>query len=187
VSMQWNTESVLTWVLLNVVVGAIWLVLDRKIGEKVFRFGYNFSHRDPLPEGEEIGFLYGHNSLEERFYRASYIAVSQFLIYWWYSHESFATYFLFLVLCIPATFAGIYLGQYIGNPFEFAKKVRSGEVSFDLSGRLKNLRSYLPELSFLRKRTEVKKSEPVVVRPPEEPVIDPHEAIRRFTGEGKGR
>lgn len=190
--MNWNTETVISWIIINVVLGVVWMVLDRKFGESIFRFGYNFSHRDPLPQGE-VGFLYGHEGFESRFRRICWIAVVQFLVFWWYSHETFMTYFLFFILSVPATYVGVYLlGQYAGSPFEVVDKYKRGEISLapyitslkDFAGRCWSFISdYLPSFRSAVKENVVE-VHPEVVAPPE-PKVDPREAIRKFTGEPK--
>lgn len=188
--MNWNTETVLSFAFINVVLGVVWLVIDRKFGEWIFRFGYNVSHRDPLPPGEEIGFLFGRHGFENRFRRVCWLATIQFLVFWWYSHETFMTYFLFLVLSIPATYAGVYLlGQYLGSPFETAERYKRGEFSLapyfnDMAAFvlkcLAAVSGYLPSISLGRAKAHEVRAEPVEVKPPE-PTVDPYEVIDKYT------
>src|SRR4051812_7036145 len=56
----WNYAlSVLT---ACIVLGIAIYLIDRKYGIKIYRFGYDFFHKNPMPEVEQYGFLYNQST-----------------------------------------------------------------------------------------------------------------------------
>jgi len=133
--MHWNIETIFAWFVVFFGLGAFWLIFDHKYGERVFRIGYNWTHRNPLPANAEIGFLSA-QPWRNQFSRAFWIATVQFGALAYLTHENPLTYLLIWVCGIVATFLGILSGKAIGKAFDnsdvvfdTAEKVSRGEIS----------------------------------------------------------
>lgn len=60
--MSQLTSYIAFWIILFILLGAFWYVMDRRFGVKWYRRWFNLTHRDPLPAGVEAGFIYNRKS-----------------------------------------------------------------------------------------------------------------------------
>ena len=125
-----------SWLLVFLVVGAIWYTLDRALGTRVYRWIYAMTHRDPLPAQEVKGFIHGQKA-KMRFMVAVVLSIAQSALV--LSSISIANPFAELMsffLQIPVVMLGFYLGPWIyrvwerkEDIFDKVDRIESGELS----------------------------------------------------------
>lgn len=127
---------VASWLLVFLVVGIIWYVLDRALGVHLYRWFYNMTHRDSLPGGVVRGFIHGQKA-RMRFVIAVILSIVQsgFIIASIQIANPLAELLSFF-LQIPVVMGGFYLGPIIyrvwerkENLFEQMDRIESGEIS----------------------------------------------------------
>ena len=133
--LNWNFETILTSFFVFFSSGVISLILDRKFGESFYRFGYRWTHKDPLPEGVEVGFLFGHDGLGNKLRRAAWIVAIGMIAVIYFGHESILSFALIALVGVPSAALGLKAGPWFGNIFdhsgEYIKKVEdtAGKIS----------------------------------------------------------
>ncbi|MGJ8654168.1 MAG: hypothetical protein ACSHX8_12920 [Opitutaceae bacterium] len=56
------TSYIIFWMVMFIILGAFWYVLDRLHGVRWYRYWYGLTHRDPLPQNVVVGFVYNRRS-----------------------------------------------------------------------------------------------------------------------------
>ena len=189
--------------------GAIWYTIDRRYCLGIYRRWYKLTHKDPLPEGEERGFIYKQPA-KTRLTWAAIISTFQSLMELIYGTHLNPLVELFMWFAeVPITMFGFYLGRYVymwwmrkEAFFETIDRFESGEtnVSEKIADAVKE-----KGLEFRKKGKELKEgvghiveqiihpdeeeeAPPEKTEPPpeeEEPeIVDPREAVDRYK---KGR
>ena len=60
--MSEYTSYILFWMVLFIILGSFWYILDRLHGVRWYRRWYALTHRDPLPQDVVVGFIYNRRS-----------------------------------------------------------------------------------------------------------------------------
>ena len=60
--MSGLTSYITFWMVLFVLLGAFWYVIDRRFGVKWYRFWYKLTNKEPLPDEVEVGFIFNRKS-----------------------------------------------------------------------------------------------------------------------------
>ena len=60
--MSTLTSYIVFWMVLFVLLGAFWYIIDRRFGVKWYRFWYKLTNKDPLPDDVEVGFIFNRKS-----------------------------------------------------------------------------------------------------------------------------
>lgn len=60
--MSGLTSYIVFWMVLFVLLGAFWYIIDRRFGVKWYRFWYKLTNKDPLPDDVEVGFIFNRKS-----------------------------------------------------------------------------------------------------------------------------
>lgn len=106
------TSYIIFWMILFVLLGAFWYVVDRRYGIKWYRRFYGWTHAEPLPADIQVGFIYNRRS-RHKAVMATVLSTLQTLIAL-YSVESLnllVELILWLVE-IPMTMLGFALGPF---------------------------------------------------------------------------
>ena len=61
------TSYLIFWIVMFVILGAFWYVVDRRFGQGVYRFWYRLTHEKPLPENVRRGFVYNRRTRHKAF------------------------------------------------------------------------------------------------------------------------
>lgn len=160
------------------VLGIAIFLIDRKFGVHLYRFGYDFFHKDPMPEDIEHGFLYGQSSNRG-------VAVSVFLstLYSLYMlwHLGFSMNFIaeliVWLLMPPALVGGFWAGRgvyrlllrrsaYFDTLDQFSEQIENvhvADVAQKVTGKGASALSSI--LSFLPSRRSRRESVPVIQKP----------------------
>ena len=56
------TSYIIFWMVVFVMLGAFWYIVDRLHGVRWYRRWYKLTHRDPLPQNVVVGFVYNRRS-----------------------------------------------------------------------------------------------------------------------------
>lgn len=56
------TSYIIFWMVLFVLLGTFWYIVDRRYGVKWYRFWYKLTNKDPLPDDVEVGFIFNRKS-----------------------------------------------------------------------------------------------------------------------------
>lgn len=129
------TQYVVFWAILFTVLGMVWYNFDRRWGVKVYRRWYGLTHKDPLPAGEERGFIYK-RSTSAKVTAATVVSTIQSILAVWNSEVNPLVELIMWVAEVPVTLLGFYAGPFAyalwqkkEAVFETIDKVESGEVS----------------------------------------------------------
>ena len=60
--MSGLTSYITFWMVLFVLLGAFWYIIDRRFGVKWYRFWYNLTNKVPLADDVEVGFIFNRKS-----------------------------------------------------------------------------------------------------------------------------
>ncbi len=115
--------------------GAAWYVMDRTFGVKLYRRYYNFTHKDPLPEGEVKGFIYNRTTRAKSFAAVICSTILSVLAILSMEFNLLVEITLWIVE-IPIIMAGFYLGHFFGfklwsnrnKGFEMIDRLERGDV-----------------------------------------------------------
>ncbi len=137
--------TVQTYVFLSLIFylfwGAVWYVMDRTYGVKIYRRYYDFTHKDPLPEGETKGFIYQRSTRAKSLAAVVCSTILSILAVLSMEFNLLVELTLWIVE-IPIIMAGFYLGHFFGfklwsnrnKGFEMIDRLERGEV--DLGDQL---------------------------------------------------
>ncbi len=124
-----------SWMLAFLIIGSIWYVIDRLFGVKLYRWFYDMTHRDPLPDAQYVGFIYRRKA-QARFFSALVIAVGQGAVISSNTHDGPLIELLTFIFQIPVLMLGFYLGPFVfrlwenkEDLFEQVDKIESGEIA----------------------------------------------------------
>lgn len=114
VQVSYGLLSVLFVVFLE---GAVAYTVDRRAGTRLYRWWYDLTHKDPLPEGADRGFIYERRA-NARFSTATVIAIAQSALAFWSGATSPVWAVIYTVLQIPVLLAGFYAGPFANRLWE---------------------------------------------------------------------
>lgn len=126
---------VISWVLVFLLLGAVWYVIDRRLGVKVQRWFYNMTHKDPLPASEERGFIYRRKA-KTRFAAATLLASIMGIATLLQGEFNPFLEVMAFILVVPVIMTGFYFGPQVDRFWERkddildkVDKIESGEIS----------------------------------------------------------
>ena len=173
--------------------GSVLYVLDRHYGTGLYRWVYGFTHKDPLPSDQSIGYIYERKA-QARFSMAIAIAIAQSGLAFWSGAASPIWAVVYTVCQIPVLMGGFYMGPLLNRLWERRKpildvvdKLDSGETTLgeEIKHAAERVRSGLGGESIATQAERVLR----VVRSEEserttpDPMLtpDPAQGIRDFT------
>ncbi len=122
---------VMLWCILFTIIGAVWYNLDRRYGVKLYRWWYDLTHKDPLPEGEQRGFVYN-RSTKARFTAAWVVSTVQSVAVILTTPVNPLVELIMWLFEVPVTMLGFYLGPYLYRLWQ------RSDVVFDAMDRLEH-------------------------------------------------
>lgn len=154
-----GSNSVIIWVILYIALGCIFYFLDRWFGVAIYHWFYGMTHKDPLPEGVEKGFIHNRKA-QARFANACIVALIFSLIEFHYTeHPDPLMEFFSWVIEVPLVMIGFIIGPFFfriwgkkEDLFQTVDKIESGEI--DVSKQIKNAAEGVAK-DFLGKATDV--------------------------------
>jgi hypothetical protein len=178
------------------VLGVAIFLLDRKFGIKIYRFLYDFFHKDPMPSDVDRGFLYNQSTN-----RGVTVAVFLSTVYSLYMvwelgfSMNFIAELIVWLLMPPALVGGFWAGRwvyrfllrrsvYLDNLDEFGQKIEHIEVGEVASSIRKKGASFLSQFTPLRSATQVPKRPADLAAAetaPEEPKPDFRDKLKQYT------
>lgn len=135
--------NIFAWIILFIVFGGFFYLLDRWFGVSIYRWFYNMTHKDPMPENVVKGFLHNQKA-KIRCANACVLALFLSLINY-YSDEKANPLYAFLnwIMQVPLVFIGFCLGPILfklwgkkDKLFQTVDKIESGEIG--VSDKIKN-------------------------------------------------
>lgn len=202
---------VILWCILFIILGTVWYILDRRFGVHLYRWWYDLTHEEPLPEAEIRGFVYN-RSTKARVSAALLVSTVQSLLVLVSSQVNLLVELIMWVFEVPVTFIGFYLGPWAyrlwrrrDDFFEAVdrveQKVETGQIdlaavaksaSDQISDRAKELLDDLgvgdESKDEAAEQTPAASAAEVEARADDEPVPeeDPRELIRKYSERGHG-
>ena len=103
---------ILGWMGACVILGAVWYLLDRRLGARLYRLGYAWTHEHPLPPGEERGFLFQQKARVRFAWAVVFSALQSGLIVT-QGHVNPLIEMLTFFFEVPALMGGFFLGPFL--------------------------------------------------------------------------
>ena len=114
---------IVSWLILFLFVGAIWYVLDRRLGQGIYRWWYGMTHAEPLDAEIERGFIFGQPA-KVRFSVAISLSLIQSVIVLLTTEDAKWLVELFtFVFEVPVMMFGFYLGPRLNGIWERKEKI----------------------------------------------------------------
>ena len=172
------------------VLGIAIYLLDRKFGIHIYRFGYDFFHKNPMPTEVERGFLCN-QSTNRGVGVALFLSTVYSLYMVWelgFAMDFIAEFFVWLGMP-PALVGGFWSGRWVykmllrrSSMLDKLDTISESVENMGVAGITKNLKergaSFAAQVMPARKEpTKPAASEP----PPEEPKVDFKDMMRRYT------
>lgn len=179
------------------VLGIAIFLVDRKFGITVYRFGYDFFHKNPMPGDVERGFLYNQSTN-----RGVTVAVFLSTVYSLYMvwelgfSMNFIAELIVWLLMPPALVGGFWAGRwvyrlllhrsvYLDNLDEFGQKIEHIQVGDVANSVRKKSASFISQFRPIDPATRAPKqpANPTPVEPaPEEPKPGFRDRLKQYTG-----
>lgn len=185
-------QYVIFWLIIYVLLGAIWYNADRLYFTGLYRWWYKITHKDPLPENVKKGFIYNQTTKNKIFW-ASVISTVQSLTMIFNSDVNPLTELLLWFAEIWVTMIGFHLGRPIyrlwkkkEKAFETWDKIESGEIDVKgvVAGKIHDAENAVHEAFTVEEETIVPAEKPKETNAKpntkSEDEIDPKKLINAF-------
>lgn len=161
-----------------VILGAFWYVVDRKYGQRFYRFWYGLTHEKPLPETVQRGFVYNRKTRHKALMATLLSTAQSIVAVMSVAQPNLLVELILWIVEVPVTLLGFAIG-----PWVFSVWRRKDEV-FDAIDDIESGEKGIGSV-FSGSAKKVAKEEPKAsVAPPkgdDDDDIDPREMIRRYT------
>ncbi|WOO41697.1 hypothetical protein [Rubellicoccus peritrichatus] len=181
--MSNHTSYIVFWMIMFVILGAFWYIIDRRYGVKWYRLWYRLTHKDPLPDNIAVGFVYNRRSRHKAVMAAVLSTLQTFVALYSVQSLNLLVELVLWLVEIPMTMIGFMIG-----PFAFKLWGRKDEMLDaidDLEQKHLGGRD-IEDDSTRDKAKEVKvkpaaKKEPEPAPAPKEEKPDPKKLFDRYT------
>jgi hypothetical protein len=133
--MLTTAQNVVFWTIIFTIGGAVWYNYDRRYGASLYRWWYNLTHKDKLPEDVSRGFIYK-QSMKTKTTVATVVSSIQSLLLILSTEVNLLEELFMWVFEVPITLFGFYLGPIAysfwkakDKWFETIDRVESGDVN----------------------------------------------------------
>ena len=106
------TTYAIFWIIIFLVLGVKWYVLDRTFGVKLYRFCYKLTHEHPLPPDDERGFIF-RQTTKRKLFMATLVSTLQSALALLYSDVNPLLELFMWGFEVPVTLFGFYSAPYI--------------------------------------------------------------------------
>jgi hypothetical protein len=185
------TSYLAFWMVMFVLLGAFWYIVDRKYGVRWYRLWYRLTHEHPLPPEIVCGFVYNRRARHRSFMATLLSTVQTVVVIWSAGNPNLLIELILWIVEIPLTMVGFAVG-----PLAFKIWGRKEEL-FDTIDDLEQGKTSLGDLIHKKDgESESVASQPAAAAPeqPNEkapgkpsrpkddpPDDDPREMLRRYT------
>lgn len=170
------TSYLVFWIVMFVILGAFWYVVDRKYGQRLYRFWYGLTHEKPLPESVRRGFVYNRKTRHKALMATLLSTAQSVVAVMSIAQPNLLVELILWIVEVPVTLIGFAIGPWVFNIWR--RKDEMFDAIDDLGSGEKDI-------------TQVfSKKEKPVTEPPAKPVsdkkdgdddVDPRDMIRRYT------
>lgn len=101
-------QYIMLWTIFFFMFGTIWYNLDRRFGVNIYRWWYNLTHKNALPEDKDVGFIYN-RSIKARVTFAFVVSTLQSILAWKIQVDPLAEVFMWIAE-VPIMLVGFYCG-----------------------------------------------------------------------------
>ncbi len=108
-----------------VIIGGVFYFLDEKYGVEKYKSWWKFTHKDPLPEGEVLGFICGRNTGERVFPASIITLLICFVLHYLGEHDFISLLIKGSFLMMPGLLIGFALAGLIRKNPKFSPKVEA--------------------------------------------------------------
>lgn len=123
--------------LMFLVLGIIWASVDIVVGTPLRRWWHKMTHKDPLPESDQRGFIVGQSARRKLSVAFIVSTIQSVYVYWHAEHPNFLTEFILWFLESGVMLFGFYLAKPVAKIKDFVMnriasnldRVEAGEVT----------------------------------------------------------
>ena len=171
------TSYIIFWMVMFVILGAFWYVLDRRHGVKWYRFWFRMTHKDPLPDDVVVGFIYNRRSRHKVVMATILSTLQTFIALFSVDTLNLLVELILWIVEIPMTMVGFAIGPLVFKIWrrkdemldavdDLEQKYLGGDEERKPEPKVESKPE--PEPPVEEKKEEVK-PEPVEEKPKEEP------------------
>lgn len=139
--MSIEPSQIILWAIIFIAIGALWYVIDRRIGVRLYRWWHDLTHEKPLPPEMHCGFVYNQRA-RVRLTTATIVAIVQSLLAIVGGAANPFVELFTLVLEVPLLMVGFYFGPFLYRLWEkkdhildTVDRLESGEL--DIKGEIR--------------------------------------------------
>ena len=130
------TSYLVFWIVMFVILGAFWYVVDRRFGQGVYRFWYRLTHENPLPNDVRRGFVYNRKTRHKAFMAAVLSTAQSVVTVMNIEQVNLLVELILWIVEVPVTLLGFGIGPWVyklwnrkDEVFDAIDDLESGEKS----------------------------------------------------------
>ncbi|WP_309006970.1 hypothetical protein [Pelagicoccus sp. SDUM812005] len=177
------TSYLVFWIVMFLILGAFWYVVDRKYGQGVYRFWYRLTHEKPLPESVQRGFVYNRKTRHKALMATLLSTAQSIVAVMSVAEPNLLVELILWIVEVPVTLLGFAIGPWVfgiwrrkDEVFDAIDDLESGDKTIgDVFGKAEKAKAKpQPPAKKLTASPEKKDGD-------DDDDIDPREMIRRYT------
>lgn len=181
------TSYLAFWMVMFVLLGAFWYIVDRKYGVRWYRLWYRLTHEHPLPPEIVCGFVYNRRARHRSFMATLLSTLQTVVVIWSAENPNLLIELILWIVEIPLTMVGFAVGP-LGfkvwgrkeELFDTIDDLEQGKTSFgDLMHKKEDGAEQAAEVKAEKEKNV--SSEPPVKQKDDPPDEDPRDMLRRYT------
>lgn len=185
--MSNHTSYLIFWMLIFVILGIFWYIIDRRYGVSIYRFWFKLSRKNPLPEEVVRGFVYKRKTRHKALMATVLSSAQSIIMLVAAAKPNLLVELILWIVEIPMTLIGFALGPWAYQIWNRKEKVfdtiddlESGKTSVTDLIRFSGERGASEEPAPL-KPADTEKEKPVTPPTGKNKPEDPRDMIRRYT------
>lgn len=171
------TSYLVFWIVMFVILGAFWYVVDRQYGQRLYRFWYGLTHEHPLPDSVRRGFVFNRKTRHKALMATLLSTAQSIAAVMTVAQPNLLVELILWIVEVPVTLLGFAIG-----PWVFSVWRRKDEV-FDAIDDIESGEKGIGSVFSHSKKEEPRKEKPAPSTPrkDDDDDVDPRDMIRRYT------
>lgn len=174
------TSYIVFWMVFFVLLGAFWYVIDRRYGVKSYRIWFNLTHKDPLSDDIEAGFIYNRKTRHKVMMATLVSTVQTAMALFSIESINLLVELILWIVEVPMTMVGFLIGPWAYKLWQGRGEVFDALDEINAKGEAKAAEEKAVEEVVEADPEPEPADEPEVVEKPDDP-DDPRDMMRRYT------
>lgn len=174
------TSYLVFWIVMFVVLGAFWYVVDRQYGQRLYRFWYGLTHEHPLPGSVQRGFVFNRKTRHKALMATLLSTAQSIVAVMTVAQPNLLVELILWIVEVPVTLLGFAIG-----PWVFSLWRRKDEV-FDAIDEIESGEKGIGSVFSHSSKEAPEKEKPPAAHDSskikdDDDDVDPRDMIRRYT------